>query len=106
MAAVINIGIPDTGARYPESVARPGRLVGEFVDCFNLLWRDELAQIALWVTTLMWGAAVTLQLLVLKWAGANLGLSLSKAALMQGTTGIGIAVGAGAARRWSRLRVR
>lgn len=97
MAAVINIGIPDTGARYVNRLRRPGRLVGEFVDCFNLLWRDELAQIALWVTTLMWGAAVTLQLLVLKWAGANLGLSLSKAALMQGTTGIGIALGAGAA---------
>jgi hypothetical protein len=45
----------------------------------------------------MWGAAVTLQLLVLKWANVNLGLSLSKAALMQGATGIGIALGAGAA---------
>jgi MFS family permease len=96
-AALINIGIPDTGARYVNRLREPQRLVGEFVDAFNLLWRDELAQIALWVTTLMWGAAVTLQLLVLKWANVNLGLSLSKAALMQGATGIGIALGAGAA---------
>ncbi|WP_206951923.1 lysophospholipid transporter LplT [Trinickia acidisoli] len=96
-AALINIGIPDTGARYENRLREPQRLVGEFVDCFNLLWRDELAQIALWVTTLMWGAAVTLQLLVLKWAAVNLGLSLSKAALMQGAAGIGIALGAGAA---------
>jgi MFS family permease len=96
-AALINIGIPDTGARYKNRLREPQRLVGEFVDSFNLLWSDALAQIALWVTTLMWGAAVTLQLLVLRWAGANLGLSLSTAALMQGATGIGIAVGAGAA---------
>jgi MFS transporter, LPLT family, lysophospholipid transporter len=102
-AALINIGIPDTGARYPNRLREPQRLVGEFVMCFNLLWRDELAQIALWVTTLMWGAAVTLQLLVLKWAAVNLGLSLSKAALMQGATGIGIAIGAGAAARFVPL---
>lgn len=96
-AALINIGIPDTGARYANRLREPQRLIGEFVDCFNLLWRDELAQIALWVTTLMWAAAVTLQLLVLKWAAVNLGLTLSKAALMQGAAGIGIALGAGAA---------
>ncbi|RDU97874.1 lysophospholipid transporter LplT [Trinickia dinghuensis] len=96
-AAVINLGIPDTGARYANRLREPKRLVGEFVDCFNMLWRDELAQIALWVTTLMWGAAVTLQLLVLKWAAVNLGLTLSTAALMQGASGIGIALGAGAA---------
>jgi MFS family permease len=102
-AALINIGIPDTGARYPNRLREPQRLVGEFVTCFNLLWRDELAQIALWVTTLMWGAAVTLQLLVLKWAGANLGLSLSKAALMQGATGIGVAIGAVAAAKFVPL---
>jgi len=102
-AALINIGIPDTGARYPNRLREPQRLVGEFVTCFNLLWRDELAQIALWVTTLMWGAAVTLQLLVLKWAAVNLGLSLSKAALMQGATGIGIAIGAGAAAKFVPL---
>ncbi|KAA0091019.1 lysophospholipid transporter LplT [Paraburkholderia sp. T12-10] len=98
-AALVNIGIPDTGARYTNRLREPERLVGEFIESFNLLWRDELAQIALWVTTLMWGAAVTLQLLVLKWAGANLGLSLSAAALMQGATGIGVAIGAGAAAR-------
>ena len=103
MAALINFGIPDTGARYPNRLREPQRLVGEFVTCFNLLWRDELAQIALWVTTLMWGAAVTLQLLVLKWAAVNLGLSLSKAALMQGATGIGIALGAGAAAKFVPL---
>ena len=102
-AALINVGIPDTGARYENRLKEPGRLAADFVHCFNILWADKLAQIALWVTTLMWGAAVTLQLLVLKWAAANLDLSLSKAALMQGATGIGIALGAGAAAAWIPL---
>ncbi|MFX1803301.1 lysophospholipid transporter LplT [Paraburkholderia sp. A1BS-2L] len=104
LAALINIGIPDTGARYENRLREPGRLVSDFVHCFNVLWADKLAQIALWVTTLMWGAAVTLQLLVLKWADANLGLSLSKAAVMQGVTGLGIALGAAAAAAWVSLR--
>jgi MFS family permease len=103
-AAVINVGIPDTGARYPNRLAEPTKLVGDFSHCFRVLWSDRLAQIALWVTTLLWGAAVTLQLLVLKWADANLGLSLSKAAVLQGVTGVGIAIGAGAAAAFIPLR--
>jgi LPLT family lysophospholipid transporter-like MFS transporter len=103
-AALLNVGIPDTGARYPNRLTEPGRLVGEFVRCFNVLWSDRLAQIALWVTTLMWGGAVTLQLLVLKWADVNLGLSLSKAAVMQGVAGLGIALGAAAAAACIPLR--
>ena len=86
--------------------ARPNRRssIGDFSHCFKVLWSDKLAQIALWVTTLLWGAAVTLQLLVLKWADANLGLSLSKAAVLQGVTGIGIAIGAAAAAALIPLR--
>ncbi|MGF6753905.1 lysophospholipid transporter LplT [Paraburkholderia sp. GAS42] len=103
-AAVINIAIPDTGARYPNRLTEPKKLVGDFANSFNVLWADRLAQIALWVTTLMWGGAVTLQLLVLKWADVNLGLSLPKAAVMQGVTGLGIAVGAAAAAAWIPLR--
>ncbi|MEA3112240.1 MAG: transporter, family, lysophospholipid transporter, partial [Caballeronia sp.] len=103
-AAVINIGIPDTGARYPNRLKEPSKLVGDFIHAFKVLWGDKLAQIALWVTTLLWGAAVTLQLLVLKWAAANLGLSLSKAAVLQGVTGLGIAIGASAAAAWVPLR--
>jgi MFS family permease len=103
-AAVINVFIPDTGARYPNLLNQPTRLVHDFSHCFKVLWKDKLAQIALWVTTLLWGAAVTLQLLVLKWADANLGLTLSKAAVLQGVTGIGIALGAAAASAWIVLR--
>ena len=95
---------PIPGARYPNLLNQPTRLVHDFSHCFKVLWKDKLAQIALWVTTLLWGAAVTLQLLVLKWADANLGLTLSKAAVLQGVTGIGIALGAAAASAWIVLR--
>ncbi|MEX3785294.1 lysophospholipid transporter LplT [Paraburkholderia sp. BR14374] len=104
IAAAINIFIPDTGARYPNRLTEPSKLLGDFHHCFRVLWADKLAQIALWVTTLMWGAAVTMQLLVLKWANVNLGLSLSKAAVMQGVTGIGIAIGAAGAAALIPLR--
>ncbi|KXU86371.1 MFS transporter [Paraburkholderia monticola] len=104
IAAVINVFIPDTGARYPNRLTEPKKLVGDFHHCFRVLWADKLAQIALWVTTLMWGAAVTMQLLVLKWANMNLGLSLSKAAVMQGVTGLGIAIGAAGAAALIPLR--
>ncbi|MBB5425251.1 MFS family permease [Paraburkholderia sp. JPY158] len=104
IAAAINIFIPDTGARYPNRLTEPNKLLGDFHNCFRVLWADRLAQIALWVTTLMWGAAVTMQLLVLKWANVNLGLSLSKAAVMQGVTGVGIAIGAAGAAALIPLR--
>ncbi|MEX3852858.1 lysophospholipid transporter LplT [Paraburkholderia sp. BR10923] len=104
IAAAINIFIPDTGARYPNRLTEPSKLLGDFHHCFRVLWADKLAQIALWVTTLMWGAAVTMQLLVLKWANVNLGLSLSKAAVMQGVTGAGIAIGAAGAAALIPLR--
>ncbi|MGF6262907.1 LPLT family lysophospholipid transporter-like MFS transporter [Paraburkholderia youngii] len=104
IAAAINIFIPDTGARYPNRLTEPSKLLGDFHHCFRVLWADKLAQIALWVTTLMWGAAVTMQLLVLKWANVNLGLSLSKAAVMQGVTGVGIAIGAAGAAALIPLR--
>ncbi|MBB5506167.1 lysophospholipid transporter LplT [Paraburkholderia atlantica] len=104
IAAAINLFIPDTGARYPNRLTEPNKLLGDFHHCFRVLWADRLAQIALWVTTLMWGAAVTMQLLVLKWANVNLGLSLSKAAVMQGVTGVGIAIGAAGAAALIPLR--
>ncbi|MGI4815700.1 MAG: lysophospholipid transporter LplT [Janthinobacterium lividum] len=94
LAALINLRIPDTGAHYAPAVNRPIQLVGEFRRAFVVLWHDPLAQIVLAVTTLLWGSAVTLQLLVLKWAQFALGMSLSGGAVMQGVTAIGLAAGA------------
>ncbi len=104
IAAAINLGIPDTGARYPQQARNPLRLMREFLGCCNVLWKDKLGQISLAVTTLFWGAGATLQFIVLDWAHHALGLPLSRAAILQGVVALGIAVGAVFAARVVRLR--
>ncbi len=104
IAAAINLGIPDTGARYPQQARNPFRLMREFLGCCNVLWKDKLGQISLAVTTLFWGAGATLQFIVLDWAHHALGLPLSRAAILQGVVALGIAVGAVFAARVVRLR--
>ena len=93
-AAAVNLLIPDTGARYPKQDFRPIHTLVNFGKSCSLLWHDKLGQISLSVTTLFWGAGATLQFLVLAWANSNLGLDLSKAAILQGVVAIGIAIGA------------
>ncbi|AFT86340.1 lysophospholipid transporter LplT [Paraburkholderia phenoliruptrix] len=94
LAALFNLRIPDTGARYPRQEHGPIRLVTDFADCFVVLWRDKLGQISLAVTTLFWGAGATLQFIVLKWAEVSLGMSLSEAAILQAVVAVGVAGGA------------
>src|SRR6185312_17482488 len=94
LAAFINLRIPDTGARYPHQERDPIRLVADFANCFTVLWKDKLGQISLAVTTLFWGAGATLQFIVIDWARATLNFDLSKAAILQGVTAVGIALGA------------
>ncbi|SIT37660.1 Lysophospholipid transporter LplT [Paraburkholderia ribeironis] len=94
IAALFNLRIPDTGARYPKQERGPIRLVTDFADCFLVLWRDKLGQISLAVTTLFWGAGATLQFIVLKWAEVSLGMSLSEAAILQAVVAVGVAAGA------------
>jgi LPLT family lysophospholipid transporter-like MFS transporter len=93
-AALVNLLIPDTGARYAKQHVHPWKLLVGFAHCCNVLWRDKLGQISLAVTTLFWGAGATLQFIVLKWAEQVLGLDLSKAAILQAIVAIGIAAGA------------
>jgi MFS family permease len=94
VAALCNLRIPDTGARYPHQTANPARQLVEFVHCMRVLWSDKLGQISLSVTTLFWGAGATLQFIVIKWAEAALGLDLSNAAVLQATVAFGVALGA------------
>jgi LPLT family lysophospholipid transporter-like MFS transporter len=94
IAAVFNLYIPDTGARYEKQETHPVRLVTDFAHCFSTLWRDKLGQISLAVTTLFWGAGATLQFIVLRWADSHLHLPLDKAAILQGVFALGIALGA------------
>jgi MFS family permease len=104
IAALFNLAIPDTGARYEHQERNPVRLLADFSRCFVTLWRDKLGQISLAVTTLFWGAGATLQFIVLKWAEKSLHLPLDKGALLQGVSAIGIAIGAVAAARFIPLR--
>ncbi|NRO97755.1 lysophospholipid transporter LplT [Paraburkholderia sp. NMBU_R16] len=97
VAALFNLRIPDTGARYPRQEHGPIKLVTDFADCFLTLWRDKLGQISLAVTTLFWGAGATLQFIVLKWAEVSLGMSLSEGAILQAVVALGVAFGAMAA---------
>jgi MFS transporter, LPLT family, lysophospholipid transporter len=97
VAALFNLRIPDTGARYPRQQHGPIRLITDFAECFQMLWRDKLGQISLAVTTLFWGAGATLQFIVLKWAEVSLGMSLSQGAVLQALVAVGVAGGAVAA---------
>lgn len=94
IAALFNLRIPDTGARYPKQERGPIKLITDFADCFVVLWRDKLGQISLAVTTLFWGAGATLQFIVLKWAEVSLNMSLSEAAILQAVVAVGVAAGA------------
>ena len=94
LAAFINLRIPDTGARYPHQERSAAKLIVDFSTCFSVLWNDRLGQISLAVTTLFWGAAATLQFIVIKWAAQVLGLDLSHGAVLQAVVAGGVAIGA------------
>jgi MFS family permease len=104
IAAVFNLFIPDTGARYGKQQTNPVLLMRDFYICFTVLWKDKLGQISLAVTTLFWGAGATLQFLVLQWAAVHLGLPLDKGAVLQGITAVGVALGAVIAGRFISLK--
>ena len=104
VAAVFNLAIPDTGARYPHQERSPARLLVDFSRCFVMLWRDKLGQISLAVTTLFWGAGACLQFIVIKWAERQLHMPLERASMLQGISAIGIAIGAIAAARLVPLK--
>jgi len=104
VAALFNLAIPDTGARYSHQERNPVRLLVDFSRCFTTLWRDKLGQISLAVTTLFWGAGATLQFIVLKWAEKSLDLPLSQGAVLQGVSALGIAAGAVLAARLVPLK--
>jgi MFS family permease len=104
VAALFNLAIPDTGARYPHQERRPARLLADFSRCFAILWHDRLGQITLAVTTLFWGVGVGLNLMVIKWAQVHLGMPLEHAAMLPGVFALGSALGAVAAARYVPLK--
>jgi MFS family permease len=94
LAALINLGIPDTGVRYAKVPYSPGAMLAAFGTCMRTLWKDRLGQISLAVTTLFWGAGAALQLLIIAWLQEDLGMSLSRASVLQSVSALGVAAGA------------
>jgi MFS family permease len=101
LAGVLNLCIPDSGARYPR--VAPGRLLHQFAADNGRLWGDPAGRVSLAVTTLFWGVGATLQFVVLRWAEHSLGLDLHEAAGLQIATALGLIAGAVAAGRWLSL---
>jgi MFS family permease len=91
LAAWFNTRIPHTGVEMREM---PRRLISDFLICNSRLWRDKLGQISLATTTLFWGVSGNLRYIVLAWAAAALGYSVTQASSLVGVVAIGTAVGA------------
>jgi MFS family permease len=96
-AALLNVGIPDSGARYRRAHRAPRALWRSFWRAQRRLWQDEEGGISMTVTTLFWGAAAVLQFAVLRWAVERLGLPLDRAAYLQAVVAVGIVAGAAVA---------
>jgi MFS transporter, LPLT family, lysophospholipid transporter len=103
IAALFNLEVPKTGVALKKLPSDPLDTLKDFVRCVGYLWRDRLGQISLAVTTLFWGAGATLQFILIEWARVALGFDLSKAAILQGVTAFGIALGAVLASLWIAL---
>jgi MFS family permease len=100
VAAWFNTRIPHTGV---EMRPMPKRLISDFWHCNVRLWQDRLGQISLSTTTLFWGVSGNLRYIVLAWAAAALGYSVTQASSLVGVVAIGTAVGAVVASLRTRL---
>jgi LPLT family lysophospholipid transporter-like MFS transporter len=84
-------------------VAHPLALLRQTAHHLQCMWTDRQAGMSLGVTTLFWGVSATMQLLVLQWSQTHLGMSLDRAAYLQGAVAVGVVVGAFLAARWVTL---
>ena len=103
LAAWFNTRIPETGVPMRHLPKQLVSLLPDFWHCNLRLWRDRLGQISLSTTTLFWGVSGNLRYIVLAWAAAALGYSVTQASALVGVVAIGTAVGAVAASVRMRL---
>jgi MFS family permease len=87
VAALFNLEVPRTGVTLKHLPADPLETLRDFGHCVRHLW----------------GAGATLQFIVIEWARSALNFDLSKAAILQGVTAVGIAIGAVLASAWVSL---
>lgn len=100
VAALINLKIRDTGAKYPNVRFNALGNVIMFAKTCKTIFTDTFCVSSLLVTTLFWGTGAVLQFLVLRWADERLGLPLSQASMLQAVVSVGIAFGAVLAARF------
>lgn len=93
-AAVFNLPVANRGVHRKSTGRSPLALLKDFCRCNATLWRDREGRVSLGVTSLFWGAGMVLQVLLLTWAQAVLGLRLDQAAALQGVFALGVALGA------------
>jgi MFS family permease len=103
LASLLNLGIPDSGARYPRHPATVRALLRDYTAAHRTLWRDPEGGLSLAVTTVVWGVGATLQFVVLRWATEVLELPLDRAAYLQAVVAVGMVAGAAAAGRFVPL---
>jgi MFS family permease len=103
LAAWFNTRIPLTDVPMRPLPKRLISLLPDFWHCNLRLWRDRLGQISLSTTTLFWGVSGNLRYIVLAWAAAALGYTVTQASALVGVVAIGTAVGAVAASMRMRL---
>lgn len=94
LATLLNLPVMHAGARLPAARRSLAALLADFYRCNRTLWRDREGRISLGVTSLFWGSGMVLQVLLLTWAQTVLGLSLDRAAALQGVFALGVALGA------------
>ncbi len=93
VAAAFNLRIPHTGVAM-QPIPTATHLLPDFWHCNTRLWRDKLGQISLATTTLFWGAAGNLKVIVIAWAAAAMSYSVTEATTLVGVVGFGTAAGA------------
>jgi len=93
IAAVFNLRIPRTEAPLQALELKPLEMVRDFSTCNARLWNDKLGQISLAATTVFWGVAGNMRVIVFAWAAVALNYSLTQASTLVGVVAIGIAAG-------------
>jgi hypothetical protein len=102
LAAVLNLGVPRTTAKLVPF--EPRQVLPAFGRSFVMLWKDRYGRVSLAVTTVFWGAAGALQILVISGAMATLKMPLDRAPMITGVVVLGTAFGAIVAARNLQLR--
>lgn len=104
ISALLNFGIkPMSRHCMVVPLTRKTLQWATFWKANQVLWRDPLGGVSLYVTTLYWGVGAVMQFAVLVWAEQSLGLPLKMGAYLQALVAFGVILGAFLAGRCFKL---